>query len=549
VTLLLWLCTVAAAPLDVLIVHAAVYGGGPGVLAGDAVGISGSKVVALGKSQELAARCQAPCQVIDAGGAFLLPGFHDAHVHLAQGGRETFEAQIAGASVPAIQEKLREFARAHPELRWIRGSSWYAPGFRSAYPTRHDLDAVDAARPIVLRDLSGHNLWVNTAALRAAKITKASKDPVGGTIVREPDGEPAGVLLETATFALRAVIPPSSAEEMQRYILRGQELGLAAGYTTAVGGLMPGSLEQIRHYAELEADGRLVQRAFLWGDLITNDKKFQALVDFAHSRPKTAKVQLVAFKGFVDGVQSTETAALLSPYHDHPDALGLARLTQAQLDGFVQRANKAGFAVALHAIGDRAVRMALDSFAASQKALAHRLKNRVEHATIVDPADIPRFGTLHAVASVQPAQLRFRARSTFLSDRILGEARATKEVFRWKDLSDAGALLLFGTDFPAGGTNVLDPLLGLNLAMQRRFEDGTVQSPDQRLDPELALRAFVANGPLALGMEGSLGKIAVGFEADLILLDRDPRKADGTSLAGLADNHLRLVMVAGKQVR
>jgi predicted amidohydrolase YtcJ len=504
----------------------------------DAVAVRGTKIVAIGRSRDLEAACTAACSVIDARGGFLVPGFHDAHAHLARAGENEYQLSVRGASVLRIQATLREYAAQH-RGGWILGHGWNAAAF-ARWPTRFDLDAVESSRPVVLRDHSGHNLWTNTAAIDAAGITRDTPDPFSGRIVRDAKGDPTGVFLDAALRLVTSKEPATTEEERERFALAGQAMSLKAACTSMQGG--PVTLEEARTYGRLDRQGNLRERAFLWAPLLSSDAAFQVWVDFARALPPDGKVQIVAFKGFADGTLSASTAALLAPYSDDASNEGRLYLRQDILNQAVVRANRAGFPAAIHAIGDRAVRAALDAFEVSRNALGHRLVNRVEHALLVDPSDAKRFGSLGVAASVQPVWLYgYPSRASFLPDRRLGEARVP-HVYPWNELAGGGGLLLFGSDVPS--SDLLDPLTGIFSAVLRRFPSGDDFVPAQRIDEELALRAYTTNPAVAIGWGDRIGKIAVGYEADLVLLDHDPR--DGAR--SLGDDPMRRMWIGGQPV-
>ena len=455
-----------ALPADTLIFHAQILPSRDN--APDAVAIRGSHIVAVGKSDELQAACPASCAKIDAGGKFLLPGFHDSHVHLAGGGRAFFEVKLDKQDLASIQAALRDYLPANPSTEWITGGTWRAAAFDAAHPPhRRDLDAVDAQRPIALRDTSGHELWVNSAALKLAGITRKTPDPQGGSIVRDPDGEPTGVLLENATAQIYAHMPAMTVEEIRKYILKGQEIALACGVTSAQGNTIPLTVHQAQVYVDLEREGLLLQRSFLWGNLAAGAAEFEATVNFARTLRPDGHVQIVAFKGFVDGVLSSQTAAMFEPYANKPGDRGLPRMSQERLNELVLRANRAGFPVALHAIGDRAVHMALDAFENSRTTLGISLRNRVEHASVIAPDDVPRFGKLGVVASVQPAFMFFGSKKDLaLPESALGPERM-KGLFLWKSLTATGATLIGSSDFPSSGKIGPDPIAGLHCLIHR----------------------------------------------------------------------------------
>jgi predicted amidohydrolase YtcJ len=507
------------APLTALVVNAKVAGHPATV---DAVGVAGKMIAAVGASADLRKQAGPACDVIDARGRFLMPGFHDGHVHLYELGKDQAALHVEGASISRIGSALRAYAQAHREQTWIQGQGWYTLGFPTL-PTAKDLDRFERDRPVVLTDSTLHNVWVNSVALERARITAATPDPPGGRILRDARGNPTGILEDAAKGLVLAHAPPPTLAEMEGYILAGQAASQALGFTSMQGG--PISAPVIDAYHRLDQEGKLTQRAFLWARLDGSDAEFAEAARVARSLPREGKVQIVAFKGFADGVIAAHSSALLTPYADRPQDRGEPRMTQAALDRLVLRANRAGFPVALHATGDRGVRMALHAFAHSKKTLGHALANRVEHAALVDPADLPQFGRLGVVASVQPGFLSFgQARLEALTS-VLGAERMTRYL-AFASLAQAGARLVFGSDAPVAPE---DPVTGLFRATTRRLEDGTSFHPDQALAADAAFDAYTRSFADILGRGDDLGTIAPGYRADLILLDRDPRVTPASS--------------------
>jgi predicted amidohydrolase YtcJ len=532
-------------PAETLIYHAQIVPAKEG--APDAVAIHDTRIVAVGKSEDLLARCPASCAKFDANGKFLLPGFQDSHAHLASGGWAFFEVKLVKQDLASIQAAVRDYAKANPEKEWIVGGMWRMAAFDAAHPPhRRDLDAAESSRPVALHDASGHQLWVNSVALKEAGITRETPDPQGGRIVHDADGEPTGLLLENATAAVYMAIPPITREEARRYILKGQEIALACGVTSAQGNSIPLTLRQAQVYVELEREGLLVQRSFLWGSLPAGAAEFQATVNFARSQPPNGRVQIVAFKGFVDGVLSGQTAAMFEPYANSPNERGLPRFSQERLNELVLRANRAGFPVALHAIGDRAVHMALDAFENSQATLGATFRNRVEHASLIAPDDVPRFGKLGVVASVQPAFMFLASKNDLaIPESTLGAERA-KRLYLWKSLTKTGATIIGSSDFPSSGRIGPDPIAGLHCLIHRTLGDGTPFTPEERLEPDAALAVYTSLPAEVIGMGKSLGRIEVGYEADLIVLDDDPRLA----VAKFASqNPPRKIWIGGKMLK
>jgi predicted amidohydrolase YtcJ len=533
--------------------HARIYGdnaGAFGVLPADladSVALLDGKIAAVGPASLLLRGCKPPaCERIDAAGEYLAPGFHDAHIQLPDAGRAERQLRVPRSGLDRILAAVRDFAAAHPERAWIVGAGWSTGGFDGKYPSRRDLDSVVSSRPVVLADVSGHGWWANTAALRAAGIDARTPEPSGGKILREQGGFPSGILLESGARQLRKAIPPATDEELRADLLAGQEIALSYGVTSVEGGAMPVGLRELRAYAELDAMGLLHQHVYLWPALGVSDADFQALLEFARKLPPEGNVHVTAFKGFVDGVIGSRSAWMLEPYVGDPadrDNRGLVKFTQARLNSLVLRANRAGFPVALHAAGDRAARMALDAFEAAQKELGSEPGNRIEYLSVLDSKDAARFARLGVLASIQPCFMYYPSQDRFPIAARLGEARLPR-LFPWGDLRASGAKLLLGSDFPHAGGTPPNPALILRCAIQRRFRDGTAFTPAQRLDPRTALEAYTSAPAEALGLGARYGRIAQGYDADLVLLDADPLSADSSAPLARA----KLVLLAGRKV-
>lgn len=509
-------------------------------LASDSVAIKDGKIAAVGGTDSLRRSCLGSCRLVDAKQGFLLPGFHDAHSHPISGGEGYFQVQVKGSSLPEIQEAVKEYAKANPSAPWIVGRGWVAAEFGKTPPSRRDLDVAERKRPVVLLDSDGHQLWVNSAAIEAAGVSRSTRDPEGGTVVRERDGYPAGVFLENATSLIYARMPSDTDEDRKKYILKGEEVGLTAGFTAQQGG--PLGFSTMQAYADLDAQGKLSQRAYLWASIDESEHQFKRIVDFDKSLPRAGLVRVSAFKGFVDGVIGSYTAAMLAPYSDHPGTEGEPAYSQAELDRLVIRANRAGYPAVLHAIGDRGVRMALDAFEASKRELRHSLVNRVEHIESLDPSDAKRFAKLGVAASMQPSHYVFDTAAESYYPPRLGPERI-RHSFAWKEIASAGALLVFGTDYPVVA---MDPIEGMNCAIHRTHVDGAPFETHQKIDGVTALDAFTWNPAKSIGEGGRLGRISVGYDADLVLFAEDPREGVAKEVE---ENPARLVMVRGRIVR
>ena len=509
-----------------------------GVTSGGDMAVSLSEVAGrrfvseIGTSARLRASCLAPiCQVIDAKGGVLLPGLHDSHAHQSSAGAASDRVSVRGSSLPEIQKAVRDFAARNLESAWILGRGWNAAGFGTRFPTAADLDVAVSDRPVLLLDSDGHQVWANTAAIRAAGITRETQDPEGGSILRDADGNPSGMFLEMAGDLIWEAVPDPSPAQLEKYIITGESESIRAGFTSHHGG--PVGLATIEAYARLDAAGRLRQNAYLWADLEASDDDFKRIVQLDRSLPSTGRVHISAFKGFVDGVISSYTGALVDPYADAPEIRGEAAYSQEELNASVLRANAAGYPVALHAIGDMAVRMALDAFEESFKILGHSLINRIEHIEVVHPLDVPRFARLRVAASMQPSHMHFGSEgSSYYNDRLGRERLA--HAFAWGELERAGALLLFGTDAPVVDQ---DSVEALHCAVERTYGNGTVFQPQNRVSEASAVAAFTSNPALSLGFLKDAwisGELSPGGVADLVLYPKDPLEKNGKSLRELA---------------
>ncbi len=514
---------------DQLIVHVRILPGPAGEAleeaSDSAVGLIGSRIAAVGRSEVLSPRCRGDCQMIEGQGHFLLPGFQDSNVRLVDRVRAELQLKLGEEGLSADLAAVRAYVEAHPEKSWIVGGTWSSLRFSGSMLHREDLDRSGRERPVALADRSGHQLWVSSEALLQAGIDRESRDPPGGRIVRDGQGDPTGLLLEAATDPVRARMPALSDELLRAAILRGQEIAFSQGVTTVQEGGGPVTLPQALIYASLEESGLLQQRSYLRGDLLAPEVEFRALVRFAKQRKPLARVRVIAFEGFVDGTLGSATAAMLEPYEGDPGGTGLVRIDAPRLNRLVLRANKAGFPVALHASGDRAVRMALDSFAFAKKSLGHPLQNWIEQVSLIDPTDIPRFKALGVVASVQPAFAEFQSYGEWASIlQELGEVRM-KRLHAWRTWQLAGVRLIFGSADSESGLWGPDPILGIDSAAHREFGDGAAFEPSESIEAARGLEAFTSAPAEAVGLGDRLGRIAPGYEADLLLRDGDPRKA------------------------
>ncbi|HKA37793.1 MAG TPA: amidohydrolase [Thermoanaerobaculia bacterium] len=459
---------------------------------------------------------------VDLSGAFVFAGWADAHGHLEGLGKSLESADLRGA--PTAAEAARRMASAAQSLpagTWAEGRGWDQnrwPG--QAFPDARELDAALPDRPAAARRVDGHALWVNTAALKAARIDASTKDPEGGRIVRRADGSPSGVFVDRAMGLVDAAMPPSTPADFERRILAATRACARRGLTEVQDASRYGR-EEIAGLARLADAGELPIRVYA---TVTSDPA--ALADFFAKGPRIGKgsdfLTVRAIKVLADGALGSRGAALLSDYSDEPGNRGLLVTPPERLDELARDARGNGWQLWVHAIGDRGNRNALDAFAKAAAAVprppAGGTRPRIEHAQILAAADIPRFGREGVIASMQPTHATSDmpwAEKRVGPDRISG-------AYAWRKLKKAGARLAGGSDFPVESEN---PVLGFYAAVTRQDPAGNPPGgwlPQERLTRAEALALFTSDAAYAAFEEDRRGKIAPGFEADLTVFARDP---------------------------
>ena len=479
-----------------------------------AIAIGDGKVLAVGTTEEMT-RLAGPHTVLKdlntaSTSTYIFPGFNDAHVHLGDAGHTKLNVDLTGAaSLAAMLAKVQSFAKDAPEGHWLTGGNWdHTLWAQKMLPTRQDLDKVTAGHPAFLDRIDGHIAIANTAALKAAGITGKTKPPQGGAIDLDAGGNPTGILRETAQSLVEKVIPPPSHEER----MRGDELAIADALSHGITSVQDFSdWQDFLVYEELEKQGKLNLRITEWlpfKDPLDELKRMRA-----HHDANDPMLHTGFLKGFMDGSLGSRTAAMKAPYADDPGNTGLPQYTQAQLNKMVVERAQAGFQMGFHAIGDKATEMALDAF--DQPGVSHTARNRIEHAQVVDPADIPRFAKLGVIASMQPNHL---LTDMNWAEERLGAQRAAYS-YAWKAFLDAGVRLAFGTDYPV---EPVTPFRGLYCAVTRMNEKRTqTYFPENKLTRGQALFAYTQGSAYAEFDEKRKGKLLPGYDADFILVDRD----------------------------
>lgn len=516
-----------AGPADIIYFNGVIYtGDGFGdnkPVTVQAMAIGGGKVLAIGSNDEVTRLAGPKTSLRDLNTAntstFIFPGFNDAHVHLGSAGETKLNVDLTGVkSLAEMLARIKTYADAAPAGHWLTGGNWdHTLWATKKLPTRQDLDKVTGNHPAFLGRIDGHIALANTAALKAAGVTGTTKPPQGGAIDLDANGQPTGILRESAQELIEKVIPPPTPEERRK----GDELAIDDAVAHGITSVQDFSeWQDFLIYEQLEKEGALKVRITEW--LPFKDPLPELLKMRAHHALDDPMLHTGFLKGFMDGSLGSRTAAMKAPYADDPGNTGLPQYTQAQLNAMAVERAKAGFQLGFHAIGDKATEMALNAYA--QPGISRTARNRIEHAQVVDPADIPRFKQLGVIASMQPCHLL--TDMNWAEDR-LGPKRAAYS-YAWKAFLDAGVPLAFGTDYPV---EPITPFRGVYAAVTRMNEKGTkTYFPENKLTRGEALYAYTQGSAYAEFAEKHKGKLVPGYDADFILVDRDLYKVGAPAL-------------------
>lgn len=513
---------VSEAPADLLIVNGRVFTGDEQGTVAEAVAVSGNTIRRVGSSAELAGLRGPETRVVDARGGTVAAGFNDSHVHFLSGGQTLGHVDLAGLTTLAgVQDAIRRFAAADPGAPWVQGRGWLYSPFPNGTPTRAQLDAAVADRPAVMTCYDGHSIWVNSKALALAGITRNTRNPANGEVVKDPvTGEPTGHLKESAADLVTKVMPQPSAADRRAAIAAAVSHAHRVGVTSVQNA--GGSLDDLALYEEAKGAGDLKVRMYLALSVDGATTPADAdRMDAAWRRTgDDPLLETGAVKIYADGVIESRTAAMLAPYTIGGGA-GALNLSPAELDRVVTMMDGRGWQIQIHAIGDRAIRTALDALehaASANAAPARGRRHRLEHIETIDAADIPRFARLGVIASQQPMHVPLgdmnTARPSGPWPDNIGPDRASR-AWSWKSIHDAGGRLAFGSDWPVA---TLDPGQGIWLAASRQRPDGAAA---QALPVADVLRAYTVWPAYASFQEQRKGTLAPGMLADIVVLTTD----------------------------
>ncbi len=514
----------------------------------EAVAVDGEKIVAVGATNDLRAKYKA-AREIDLQGKLVTPGFNDAHIHFAGVGLALLRVDLNGSQT--LDEAKRRIAAKIKELpkgAWVLGRGWDHTLWNNRLPTRTDLDEIAPDNPVFLQRVDGHIAWANSLALKNANVTRDTKAPEGGEIVFDERGEPSGVLKETAMGLVGRIIPAATAEETLKGIELALEEAKKYGLTSVQGG---SDYTAIPLYRQLLKSDKLTARVAVWQNFeepLETLKKQRA--DFLALKENPARLKLGILKGYVDGTLGSRTAAMLAPFSDDPGNSGIPRKSEEEMIKMIVERDAADFQIGLHAIGDKANRIALDGF---EQGLKNKRKetvkktnepqsskvcgietiignaekrtvfpskscrHRIEHAQVVHPADFKRFADLDVIASMQPTHAITDKR--WAGER-LGEYRSLG-AYSWHTFQANNVHVAFGTDAPV---EPLNTYLTLYAAVTRQSTEGDPANgwiPQEKLSMANAIRNYTFESAYAEFAEKEKGEIKVGMFADLVVHSKD----------------------------
>jgi predicted amidohydrolase YtcJ len=521
-------------PIDIIIHNARVYTAGPDADMADAIAVRGNQILRVGSEREVTRLRRPQTTVIDARGAAVLPGFNDAHVHLIGGGLSLEQIDLTdAATLEDIQAHIKSWAAQNADAPWVLGRGWLSQPFPGGLPTRQQLDAIVPDRPALILSHDGHTSWVNTAALRLAGITKATPNPLNGIIVKDPrTGEPTGTLKQAATTLVSERIPKLTKADRALALRAAMAEALRLGITSVQSA--GGTADDLEAYADARQAGDLSLRVYaaLTAGGPLEEKSIEDLEAVIEQYPDDPLLKAGAIKVVLDGAVESHTAAMLEPYANDTSA-GIPAIDPDDFNRMVRLLDARGWQVMTHAAGDRAVRMALNAYehAVRSNPLPDRgRRHRVEHVESVDPADVPRFGALGVVASMQPFH---GTPNPVQIDGWLANVGPERAARGWPygSIAARAGRLAFGSGWPGVP---LDPMLGLHTAVTRTTPDNLPEGgwyPAERMGLKAAIDAYTSGAAWASFDDQRKGQIAPGMLADIVVLSENIFDAPASRLA------------------
>lgn len=528
-------CLLAAAPVraapapqaakaDIIFISGIVYTGEPTKPRVEAVAVSGEKIIATGSTKEIMAHVGPATRTVDLRGRFAMPGFNDAHIHLASGGAAKLAVDFTGAkSLKEFQQRIRARLAEYKAGEWITGRGWdHTLWPEKRFPTRAELDSISAEHPMIFTRVDGHVAVANSLALERAQISEKTSNPPGGEIERDKNGRPTGMLKENAMALVRRKVPDLTPAQRRR----GIELAMAEAARFGLTSIQDNSgWSDFQVYEQLKKEGKLTVRISEW---LPFTAPMAQLEEWRRRGGTTGPnsdpwLKTSALKGVVDGTLGSRTAAMLAPFADDASTRGILRLEAERLKQMAIERDKAGFQIALHSIGDQANRVSLDSIAAARSANGKRdARHRIEHAQVVALEDIPRFNELEVIASMQPCHELTDSR---WAGARLGPERS-KGAYAWNSMLMNKVRMAFGTDY---AVEPLTPFRGLYACVTRETPDNERVPgdptgswiPEEKISLDACIREYTVGSAYAEFEESRKGRIAPGQLADIIVLSAD----------------------------
>jgi predicted amidohydrolase YtcJ len=522
---------------ETTVIHGKIWTGDTAKPWAEAIGIEDERIVVIGTMDEVAQRFENPNRTINAGDGLVVPGMFDAHIHLIDGGEHLASVQLRDAKTrEEFVERIASFAKSRSGSQWIIGGDWDHTNWGGELPDREWIDSITPETPAWITRLDGHMALANSAAMRAAGIDEKVQEVDGGEIVRDETGRLTGLLKDNAMSLIERSIPPASMESRLEAASAAMKY-LAEQGVTSIHHM--GSWNDVDTYRLAKKRGLLTVRVCAFTPLA----EWQRLAaEVAKNGRGDRWLSIGGLKGFVDGSLGSHTAAFLAPFTDDPSSNGLLVNTAADLEEWTAAADKAGLQVAVHAIGDRAIQLQLDVFErVAQRNGPRDRRFRIEHSQHIAPADVPRFGELGVIASMQPYHAIDDGR---WAERVIGSERSAT-TYAFRSLLDTQARLAFGSDWYVAPAT---PLEGIDAAVNRRTLDDKNPGgwvPEQKITAEEALRAYTSGAAYAGFAEKDLGTLEVGKLADLVIIDRNILEAENSDIS---QARVKLTMVGGKVV-
>jgi predicted amidohydrolase YtcJ len=488
-----------------------------------AMAVRDEKIFCIGSIEHIMLDCggsKSDAEIVQLKGRFLMPGFNDAHTHLGGAGRGKLALDLKGTdSLAGLQQRVRVAAAQHKPGEWIVGRGWDQTRWpEKRFPNRQDLDEVSPNNPVFLVHISGHVAVANSLAIKRTEITPDTKNPTGGEIERDTEGNPTGMFKEGSAMEFVEQKIPEPTDEQRR---RGIDLVLQELARNGVTSAQDNSAwEDFLVYHQLKEEKKLTVRITEWLPFMAPVSELQNMRSEGGTSDPWLKTG--ALKMVTDGALGSRTAALLAPYSDDPNTSGIMTIDPERLKAIALERDKAGFQLAFHAIGDRANRVALDVFEAVLRVNGARdRRDRIEHAQVVAPEDLERFGTLHVIASMQPSH---QSNDMRWAEQRLGPERLTG-AYAWNSIQKAGARLAFGTDYPVEPIN---PFRGLYACVTRELPEGGPAGgwqPQEKISLDECIRAYTSGSAYAQFEDGKKGELKAGEYADFLILSQDLTKA------------------------